>query len=80
MGRLSHRKFNDGLSHVDSDNYFDLTSFAAFLSSFSFIAKDVIDDIIDFVVFDCGINCDAEISKMSEEKRVKIFDEINKII
>jgi len=70
----------DVLLQLKNDNYFDLTSFTEALYNLKFISNDMIEDIIDFVVFDCGINCDADLSKVSESKRGRIFDEINKII
>jgi endonuclease III-like uncharacterized protein len=81
MHRINTSRFNRILSRVDNANSFDLESFSqAVLSEHKGIQQETIDNIVDYLVFDIGISCDAELLVLTQKRLKTIISGMNEII
>ncbi|MBI9012926.1 MAG: hypothetical protein JEZ08_11895 [Clostridiales bacterium] len=81
MGKITTRRFNKILSVVDEKNIFDFDSFAEAIISIKIgVTKDTLDNILDFLILDLGINCDAELIELPQSKLKEIIIGMNDIV
>lgn len=74
MNKLTTRQFNRILEVIDGNNYFDFESFTeAVISSKLNITQELVDNIVDFLVFDLGINCDSDLTHLPQSTMKKIL-------
>lgn len=81
MGIITTRRFNIILSIVDLSNYVDFDSFiAAVMSTKIGITQEMMENIMDFLIFDLNITCDADLTKLPQKKLKEIIIGMNDII
>jgi len=80
MARLTTRQLNQILKIIDYSNAFDLESFTEALKRINHISNQmIIDNIVDYLVFDLEISSDSDLKKLGQNDFKKIISTINRI-
>lgn len=81
MEAISHVEFNEIVSMLDSKNQFDFESFCvAFKSKGEVKNDDVLDNVVDHLIFHMNINSDADLMNRVQNDFKIILGEINRVI
>lgn len=79
MNCITNEQLNDMISSLQQDNFFDLSSFEKVLGSYG-ACKQTINNIVDCLVFDFAITCDANLFFCSKEELDHIIKILNELI
>lgn len=75
---ITEKEFIELVLGLKSDNYFDLSSFEKKIGSYG-ICKQTINNIIDCLVFDFSITCDANFVSCKKEIIIDILKMVNEL-
>jgi len=80
MKRITQKKLSSIIDKIDQENFFDFETFISLMQKADLNASiDTMENVIDYLVFDLNLNCDADLRENYQIKAKEILDGINAI-
>lgn len=81
MKSFTEERFTCYVDQVQQDNYFDFQSFVKLMTSGpENVPENVLDDLIDILVFEYGVNCDADFYRIDYQSLIEIIEVFNDLM
>lgn len=81
MGRINAKHLSAVLELVNFDNDYDFETFTnALMAQNLGLKEESLQDIIDYLVYDLDMNCDAELFGISPFETKELVSSINRVL